>query len=288
MAKARPNWTAGAQVGPQAVSSGVHHGLQPGTTYHYRLVATNSLGTTYGQDRLLTTFDRPEIEARLVNPRHGHRRRTARPDQPARQPIPNITSNTGPPSNYGTSVPSPAEDIGSADGTQEVSVALSNLKSGATYHFRVVAENVYGRTVSEDQEFGFYPPNCPNATVRQETASNYLPDCRAYELVSPADAGGTSLYSGGAELSEATNPARLAFGGWLDSIPGTGEPVNVLGRPLRLDPDRQGWVTKYVGIPGTETNDTNGPPGPEIHGRFLTSPAGVRTNLSMSTFLDWD
>ena len=30
-------------------------GLKPGQTYHYRLVATNSGGTTYGQDRVVTT-----------------------------------------------------------------------------------------------------------------------------------------------------------------------------------------------------------------------------------------
>jgi hypothetical protein len=31
-------------------------GLQPGTTYHVRLVATNSVGTTYGPDNIFTTY----------------------------------------------------------------------------------------------------------------------------------------------------------------------------------------------------------------------------------------
>jgi hypothetical protein len=30
-------------------------GLVPGTTYHYRLEATNSYGTTYGPDQTFTT-----------------------------------------------------------------------------------------------------------------------------------------------------------------------------------------------------------------------------------------
>jgi hypothetical protein len=30
-------------------------GLQPGTTYHYRVVATNVDGTTYGEDQTFTT-----------------------------------------------------------------------------------------------------------------------------------------------------------------------------------------------------------------------------------------
>jgi len=34
-------------------------GLQPGTTYHVRLVATNSAGTTYGPDQVFTTYPTP-------------------------------------------------------------------------------------------------------------------------------------------------------------------------------------------------------------------------------------
>lgn len=38
-------------------------GLEPGTTYHYRLVASNSFGTAYGEDRAFTTpaYELPEI-----------------------------------------------------------------------------------------------------------------------------------------------------------------------------------------------------------------------------------
>lgn len=42
----------------QAVSA-VVDGLQPGTQYHYRLVATNESGTTTGEDRTFTTVARP-------------------------------------------------------------------------------------------------------------------------------------------------------------------------------------------------------------------------------------
>jgi hypothetical protein len=36
-------------------------GLQPGTTYHYRLVATNSAGTTEGEDRTFTTLTTGQV-----------------------------------------------------------------------------------------------------------------------------------------------------------------------------------------------------------------------------------
>jgi hypothetical protein len=40
---------------PQPVSESLT-GLEPGTTYHYRIAATNSWGTSYGEDRTFTTL----------------------------------------------------------------------------------------------------------------------------------------------------------------------------------------------------------------------------------------
>ncbi len=48
----------GALEGSQAVIVGVPN-LLPGTTYHYRLVASNGGGTTYGQDMTFTTGEYP-------------------------------------------------------------------------------------------------------------------------------------------------------------------------------------------------------------------------------------
>jgi hypothetical protein len=48
----------GPEIAPFAVAAPVA-GLAPGTTYHYRLVATTTLGTTYGADATLTTSAPP-------------------------------------------------------------------------------------------------------------------------------------------------------------------------------------------------------------------------------------
>jgi hypothetical protein len=53
-----PIVAAGAGTAAVAVTADLA-GLAPATTYHYRLVATNSVGTTYGADRTLKTRPQP-------------------------------------------------------------------------------------------------------------------------------------------------------------------------------------------------------------------------------------
>ncbi len=137
-------------------------------------------------------------------------------------------------------MPQPDEDIGAGVGSQAVSQHIADLQSDVTYHFRVVATNQWGTRESPDTTFDFAPPSCPNGHVRQQTGSSYLPDCRAYELVSPENAGsilmqpsdaiwGVSLSSGCAgtgclvrygnlwtvNTGLSTSPARFTFyAGW--------------------------------------------------------------------------
>jgi hypothetical protein len=49
-----PAASAGAGTEPEGVVAGLA-GLAPGTTYHYRLVATTAAGTAYGADQAFTT-----------------------------------------------------------------------------------------------------------------------------------------------------------------------------------------------------------------------------------------
>jgi hypothetical protein len=97
----------------------------------------------------------------------------------------------GPDTSYGSSVPVPDGDLGSGSEGVEVSELLTGLQAGATYHYRVVATNSAGTTPSEDGTFTtFSAPSpepadtCPNAAYRVGSSTG-LPDCRAYEMVSP-------------------------------------------------------------------------------------------------------
>jgi DNA-binding beta-propeller fold protein YncE len=72
-------------------------------------------------------------------------------------------------------------DLGSGFGDRSVSVALSGLKAGTDYFYRVIATNSSGSSESQSATFQTLP------------STAYLPDARSWELVSPAEKGGGSV-----------------------------------------------------------------------------------------------
>jgi hypothetical protein len=228
-------------------------GLVPGTGYHYRLIATNANGTTTGSGVSFQTPAAPTVDGAYssdltpttavlhaaINPQGGDT---------------TYHFEYGTTTAYGSSIPIPDEDIGAGYEDEKVEAQLTDLEEGFVYHFRVVATNQYGTTVSDDQSFNFFPPTCPNGLVRQQTGSQYLPDCRAYELVSPGNTGNVLLTEAPwAPNPYASNPTRFAYGGFLGGITGT-EPNNSLTVDTYVaSRSSTGWHTSYVGIPGNET-----------------------------------
>ena len=229
-------------------------GLQSGSTYHFRLVAANAIGSGSGADQTFATVQPPSIDALKTSAV------TATTAELEAKINPNGADTHchfeyGPTPAYGQTAPCPnQEDIGEGETVVPVSVKLSGLDANTVYHFRVIASNQWGSAESEDQTFNFFPPKCPNEHVRQQTGSEFLPDCRAYELVSPEKAGNVVMFPGGAPAAPyATNPARFAFDGGLGGIEGT-DPTNGLTIDTYVATRTStGWVTKYIGIPGNQT-----------------------------------
>ncbi len=229
-------------------------GLQTGTTYHYRLTAGNATGGGTGGDQTFATVQPPSIDG--LNSSAV----TATTADLEAKINPNGAETTcffeyGATSAYGLIAACPNQEaIGSGEVDVPVSVHLTGLEANTVYHFRVVAVNEWGTTRSEDLTFNFYPPKCPNAHVRQQTGSEFLPDCRAYELVSPENAGNVVMFPGGAPAAPyATNPARFAFDAGLGGIEGT-DPTNGLTIDTYVATRTStGWITKYIGIPGNQT-----------------------------------
>jgi hypothetical protein len=261
-------------------------GLTPNSSYDVRLVATKQFRegdvrsvpetfTTLAAAPEISSFsssDVSESEANLHATIDGFGEATT------------YRFEYGTTSSYGSSAPIPDGELEALQSRQPVTAHITGL-NGGTYHFRVVAENGAGTTTTGDQTFNFFPPSCPNSHLRQQTGASYLPDCRAYELVSPSNAGNVTLEAGGPYSPVATSPSRFTFTGYFGGIEGSGDPPTV-GHDLYVATRHSsGWVTKFVGIPGTQGAVIGGPPPLEGYGNQLE---GIRSSLDLSKVIDWD
>lgn len=126
--------------------------LKPGTTYHYRLVATSSAGTTHGPDRTWTT---PADKKPLAETGDASRTTSASAKLEGR-----LTA-MGEPSTfhfeYGVDTKYGAQTTPQAGGIQITPrTAFSNvagLKPGTMYHYRLVGKNSQGTTLGGDRTF---------------------------------------------------------------------------------------------------------------------------------------
>jgi hypothetical protein len=122
----------------QAVVSPIS-GLEPGTLYHFRLVADDFSGTLqYGADQTFYTAPAAGGGASGVTAGRATLTGTINPHGVATS----YHFNYGPTSDYGSSTPE--ADGGSGDGDKLVSQGVSGLLADRTYHVQVVATSVDG------------------------------------------------------------------------------------------------------------------------------------------------
>jgi hypothetical protein len=140
-----------AGSGTKAVSESASiTGLKAGTTYHYRLVATNASGTTAGHDRTFSTAGAPLVRtgtAQAVGPSTAQATGTV----DARGRHTTWYFEYGESTFYGTKTAT--KSGGSAFGAKNVSASISGLRPSTTYHFRVVASNDAGTSRGADVTF---------------------------------------------------------------------------------------------------------------------------------------
>ncbi len=88
---------------------------------------------------------------------------------------------------YGQTTPFPEGSVGEGVAAHTVWAAAHDLAPGTTYHYRVVASNELGSVAGADQTFTTETAaqaTCSNEQLRTGFSAR-LPDCRAYELVTP-------------------------------------------------------------------------------------------------------
>ena len=156
-----PDASAGAGAGAQAVAATVA-GLGPSTTYHFRVVATNASGTTYGPDATFSTTppgapSATAEEATAVTPTSAA---APRPGRRRRAPATTYRFEWGTTTSYDSPLPTPEPGVAAQSGDQPVQWSLSGLRPNTTYHYRVTATNATGTTSSDDRTFTT-PPALP-------------------------------------------------------------------------------------------------------------------------------
>jgi hypothetical protein len=215
-ATAVPCAESGSGIGVGGESVPVHATASLDTEAHncVRLVAINKYGTSEGE---ALCFGPPHVEAQPAQP-IGYTELTVRGKvDPAGLSTHYRCQYGNTPGEY-DHVASPPPLAPSA-GESEVECVLTDLAEGTAYHVRIVAENEAGVAAGADQEVVTLARRaaepCPNAEYRTGLSAK-LPDCRAYELVTPAETNGLSP-----RATDASDPTR-GFDHWPTSPHGAG------------------------------------------------------------------
>ena len=143
------NVSAGSGSANTAVSANLT-GLTPGTTYHYRVVATNGSGTARGSDGIFTTSSAPVAvtgSATSITVTSATLNGTVDPNGRTTAWYFEYGTSTS----YGSKTPE--KSAGSGTSTMSVSAPVSGLARGRLYHYRLVATSDAGTSRGADQTF---------------------------------------------------------------------------------------------------------------------------------------
>jgi hypothetical protein len=249
---------AGPVVGKATIT-----GLALHTVYFYRVLATNATGTatdaTAGQFETETTTapavevesleakDQTETTATLTGKVNPNGAATTIKIEYDTSPY----TDPGEPG-HGTTVTDPTPLTGNTPAV--FAIPLTGLKPDTEYHWRLTATNAAGAaTPTVDQTFG-YPTQpseeCPNEQLRAENNSTNLPDCRAYEQVTPKEKNGALIGAFAARPSVFTalsaNGERMVTSSdqcFAEASSCTAFAGNVEGAPYEFERSPTGWKT---------------------------------------------
>ncbi len=267
---AESNGTIGAGSSPVPVHADIA-GLAPGITYHFRLVAANANGSANSSDNTFNTLSPPVIgEVWVQNVTSTEAIVKARIN-PKNFPT-TYRVQWGTTASYGNETEPKA--VGSDNVEHLTATFLVGLAPGTAYHYRVVATNSVATSEGPDQTFITYEApvsngNCPNQIFRAGSAA-LLPDCRAYEMVSPVDKNGGNILG----LYPLNPYGRAAF----EQAATSGEKITYSSGAAFADEIGAAHSNQYIGA--------RGPDGWSVHG--INPPRGLKVFPLIQTLWNID
>ncbi|MBA3866580.1 MAG: hypothetical protein H0X42_09595 [Solirubrobacterales bacterium] len=175
--------------------------LTPGISYSVSLIAENAAGpdaaVTAGPEAFATPAVAPVIastSASGVSATAAYLNAQINPGGASTsyrfEYVTDEQFNTG---GFAAASTTPETALGSGNADLHAFAQITGLTPQTTYHYRVLATNSVEAVIGPQREMttgtipNGGPDACPNALLRAESNSTALPDCRAYEQVSPSD-----------------------------------------------------------------------------------------------------
>jgi hypothetical protein len=247
----------------EAVSAAVT-GLLPDTTYTYCLLARSSTGVEElsAPQTFTTPTIAPIIESETASDVSDDEARMDATVNPGALET-GYRFEYGPAAGaYDVSVPVPAGEIPAGIKSVNISGVATGLQPSTTYHYRVVVSNAKsppGGTPGPDEAFttlaaqgSTTAETCPNAQAHTEQPyGQALPDCRAYEMVSPLDKSSSNVLAVDSRASVSGEALTYISPGSFSEPKGTELESRYLSH---REPEHDRWSTENITPPHTLIN----------------------------------
>lgn len=211
--------------------------LNGGTSYHYRLVVANSLGSTRGADQPFSTLGPSVVSEGIsqISESSAVFEATIIPhEKPTTYRFQYVNQAQWEATRFASASDAPVGgmEIGSGTAGIVVSQAVHGLAPGTGYHVRVVATNPDGSGFGADLSFETYA-----------SVFSFLPDERRYEQASPPEKNGANIQEEVNAVAASTEGSAITF--YVNAgIPGGEGSQNFPSYLATRSPDGSGWLTQ--------------------------------------------
>jgi len=254
--------SAGSGMTQKTVSTTIT-GLMPGTTYYYRVIASNAGGKLTGAE--FPYYSQHPGISYLAPEEVLSKEATLRAEVDTHGLSAKYYFEYGTTTSYGNKVPLTAKEINEAEEPKVITVSevATGLKAGTLYHYRLVAENAKGTTQGTDQTFTTQPA----VTLRYKGGGESL----AFGAPLKAFSSHLTFTNGGGSKRKCT---ETEFSGEVTENPGA---LQTVGTKKMQESGGAGcvyltWYNIKYSIPGKEITlryDTNGSQGIARLSEFL-------------------